>query len=117
MQRLRAGMSAAEGAVHGVLLAFPIALFTLTLAIGANTAIFSIVNGMLLQPLPFPEQHELIQFMRGFPEGGVGGSSSVPKYTYWEEHTRDQFEAACGATAGHEAMWRLLPGPSHPGAR
>ncbi len=31
MQRLRAGMSAAEGAVHGVLLAFPIALFTLTL--------------------------------------------------------------------------------------
>lgn len=70
-----------------------VALFTLTLAIGANTAIFSIVNGMLLQPLPFPEQHELVQFMRGFPDGGLGGGSSVPKYVYWEEHTRDQFEA------------------------
>jgi putative ABC transport system permease protein len=69
-----------------------VALVTLTLAIGANTAIFSIVNGMLIQPLPFAEPDRLIQLMRGFKEGGVGGSISVPKYVYWEENSRDVFE-------------------------
>ena len=69
-----------------------VALVTLTLAIGANTAIFSIVNGMLIQPLPFPEPDRLIQLMRGFKEGGLGGSISVPKYVYWEENSRDVFE-------------------------
>ena len=69
-----------------------VALVTLTLAIGANTAIFSIVNGMLIQPLPFPDQEELVQLMRGFKEGGLSGSTSVPKYAYWEENTRNLFD-------------------------
>jgi len=69
-----------------------VALVTLTLAIGANTAIFSIVNGMLIQPLPFPDQHELVQLMRGFKEGGLSGATSVPKYAYWEENTRNLFD-------------------------
>lgn len=73
-----------------------VALVTLTLAIGANTAIFSIVNGMLIQPLPFSEPDELIQLMRSFQEGGMSGATSVPKYAYWEENTRDLFE---GVTA------------------
>jgi predicted permease len=69
-----------------------VALVTLTLAIGANTAIFSIVNGMLIQPLPFPEPGRLIQLMRGFKDGGVGNSISIPKYVYWEEHSREVFD-------------------------
>ncbi|HEY6551837.1 MAG TPA: ABC transporter permease, partial [Vicinamibacteria bacterium] len=69
-----------------------VALVTLTLAIGANTAIFSIVNGMLIQPLPFPDQEELVQLMRGFKEGGLSGATSVPKYAYWQENTRDLFD-------------------------
>src|SRR6204780_1443649 len=36
------------------------AVFILALAIGANIAVFSVVNTLLLRPLPFPDSHELV---------------------------------------------------------
>jgi putative ABC transport system permease protein len=46
-----------------------IVLVTLALGIGANTAIFSLVNGVLLQPLAFPEEDRLVQLTDSYPEG------------------------------------------------
>ena len=67
-----------------------IAIAALALGIGANTAIFSVINVVLLKPLPYPEPGRLMQLGRLFPNG-VGNSSSVPKFNTWKKN--DVFEA------------------------
>ncbi|HSJ76796.1 MAG TPA: ABC transporter permease, partial [Gemmatimonadales bacterium] len=62
-----------------------VALLTLGLAIGANTAIFSIVNVLMLRPLPFPEPEEIVQLERGRPDGN-STAVAAPKFLFWREH-------------------------------
>jgi len=67
-----------------------IAIAALALGIGANTAIFSVINVVLLKPLPYPEPGRIMQVVRGFP-GGYGNSCSIPKFNAWKKN--DVFEA------------------------
>ena len=55
---------------------------TLALCLAANVAIFAVVNGVLLKPLPFPEPDRLVRFFNKYPGAGVetGGSNGVPDY-------------------------------------
>jgi predicted permease len=48
-----------------------VAVLTLGLGIGANTAIFSLVNGVLLEPLGFSQQDRLVQLTDSYPEGAL----------------------------------------------
>lgn len=52
-----------------------VAAFTLALGIGANTAIFSLVSGILLRPLPYPRSSELVSITGTYPQGRVRGNA------------------------------------------
>jgi predicted permease len=72
-----------------------IALIILALAIGANTAVFSVVNTLLLRPLPFPDSHQLVWIAP--PPTGCGLSCATYSADAYEEF-RDQSFAYQGVT-------------------
>ena len=71
-----------------------VAVVTLALGIGANTAIFSFVNGILLRPLPYPDADRIVRVLEkppGFPRNGI----STLNFLDWQrQNTVFDFMAA-----------------------
>src|SRR6266403_276336 len=70
-----------------------VAVLALALGIGANTAIFSVIDRVLLAPLPFPDSERIMRVQRKFPNGN-GSSVSIPKFMAWRKSRRFQSMAA-----------------------
>ena len=73
-----------------------VVVLTLALGIGASTAIFTIVNAVVLRPLPYPEPQELVRItseLRGF--GAADTGVSAPELADYQSHT-DLFTGVAG---------------------
>ena len=66
-----------------------IAIATLALGIGATTAMFTVVNSMVLRPLPFPEPEQIVVLFGINPRQGITESNvSVPDIADWQQQSQ-----------------------------
>jgi len=72
-----------------------VCVLTMAIAIGANTAVFSLVYGVLLKPLPFPDSDRLV-VLGHLTEGGDGLSTTSPGNLYDWQARASAFEALAG---------------------
>jgi len=72
-----------------------VALLTIAVGIGANTAIFSYIDGVLLRPLPYPDADRMVRILEKPPRGGTYRDSTL-NYLDWEKQNT-VFEYLCAS--------------------
>ncbi len=63
-----------------------IAILLIAVAIGANTAVFSVTNAVLLKPLTYPNPQALVELRNVGPQGSFPGAN-IPKFNVWRQQT------------------------------
>ncbi|HKY45825.1 MAG TPA: ABC transporter permease [Pyrinomonadaceae bacterium] len=90
-----------------------VAVVTLALGIGANTAIFSAVNAFLMRPLPVPNSHELIRPMEVSEDRGLSDELSYPDFVDYRDQStsfvglsaEDMVQAAINSENQNDVIW------------
>ena len=78
-----------------------IAISTLALGIGATTAMFTVVNSLLLRPLQFPEPERIVLFHGVNPKiGATEGMMSIPDIVDWQKQSQSFEQIAAFYTGG-----------------
>jgi putative ABC transport system permease protein len=85
-----------------------VAVLTLALGIGANTAIFSVVNAVVLRPLSYPHSERLVRGTWQLENGEIDAVTALV-FEYWKGHTRS-FESVAGYS-GINSGFNLAGGP------
>ena len=85
-----------------------VAVLTLALGIGANSAIFSVVNAVLLRPLPYKDPDQIVTLGERLPQGGEG-SVSVPNFRDWQEQNEVFEQIAAYEMGNFNLMGSDLP--------
>jgi putative ABC transport system permease protein len=84
------------------------AVAALALGIGTNTAVFSVVDTVLLRPVPFPDAERLVMFLSTFPQGS-GPAASPAKFAHWRSQTTVVQDAAAFRTGVVNYTGQALP--------
>ena len=66
-----------------------LAVITLALGIGANAAIFTVVNAVLLRPLEYPQPDRIVALTTDWRRTGVRGTVSAPDFHDWHDEASE----------------------------
>ncbi len=83
-----------------------VVILTMAIAIGATCSVFSVVRGLLLKPLPYPEPQKLVRFhgsWRQFPTGTVSAAGASPA------QARPNRSGSAGRPARSFRCWAYSP--------
>jgi putative ABC transport system permease protein len=86
-----------------------VAVFTLALGIGATTAIFTVVNGVLLRPLPYPYPEQLVYVQEVLGKFGLAPFAWNTEYAAWRDRSR-----MLNQVAAYMYSWFNLTGGGEP---
>ncbi|HEY6413259.1 MAG TPA: ABC transporter permease [Edaphobacter sp.] len=87
-----------------------IAILVIAVGIGVNTAVFSVINTVLLKPLTYPDPQSLVELRNTSPQGAFPGAN-VPKFNIWHQQT-GIFQQVAGYDQGGAGL--NLTGDDHP---
>src|ERR1700685_1489245 len=87
-------------------------VLTVALAVGVNTAVFSLVDALLLRPLPYQDPHRLVNLWESIRQSGRGGVA-FPNFLDLQKQSQSFSDLAAWSSieadvAGHDRADRLL---------